>query len=284
MKRKTRKALDELPPDLRLILELRAGLKGRPYSHEKIAQVLGVRPAMVREAEAHAYRALSYDPSPRRLELGLAALRPLREPSLGLADVVESVEKLTPELIEHLRSKRDDIRKIRWDVFEHLVGEFLTHQGFKDVRLVGRDLKTSADIYATWVIDTTGMVLRFFVEVKRWKDTLGINVINEVLGALLTERERIGWHAGLIIAAGGFRQIKKLSRLEISLRGVELKDREDLLRWLDGYRPNRNGLWLPAPERALPAIEDFSRCWASARPNPPSQPTREKRRAAERQR
>jgi len=23
----------------------------------------------------------------------------------------------------------------------------------------------------------------------------------------------------------------------------------DLLRWLDGYRPNRNGLWLPAPER-----------------------------------
>lgn len=248
-----RSACASLPPQMRLVLELRYGFDGhRPHSYRKIAQVLGVRPKDIEQAQRYIHLALMGEPSSEWIDLGLDALRIPSRAELGLADVVATAEKLTPELIEHLRQQKDDISKVRWDVFEHLVGEFLTQQGFRDVRLVGRDPRTSADLYATWVIDATGIVLRFFIEVKRWEHRVGITVINEVLGAMLIERETFGWHAGLIIATGGFAKTKKYSPIELSLRGIELKEKNDLLQWLDGYRPNKNGLWLPAPEKSLP--------------------------------
>ena len=253
-----RSAVASLPPKLRLVIELRYGLDGqRRHSYRKIAQVLGLRPRDIRQAYSYTLLALRGDEKrfSEWVDFGLDALRIPSRASLGLADVVETAEKLTPELVEHLRRQRQDIRKIRWDLFEHLVGEFLAQQGFRDVRLVGRDPRTSADLYATWVIDATGIVLRFFIEVKRWEHRVGITVINEVLGAMLTERERFGWHAGLIIATGGFTKMKKYSPIELSLRGIELKEKNDLLQWLDGYRPNKNGLWLPAPERSLSDVQ-----------------------------
>jgi Restriction endonuclease len=102
------------------------------------------------------------------------------------------------------------------------------------------------------LLDSSGMVLRIFIEVKRWKDRVGINMINEVLGAMFTERERLGWHAGIIVSTGGFIRNGRFSTPELSLKGLELRAKEDLLLWLDNYRPNKNGLWLPAPERTLP--------------------------------
>jgi hypothetical protein len=140
-----------------MIVELRFGINGGPkHSSKDIAEVLGLQEEQIEIAMYHASRAMRHVPnsdfSLEFIDLGLAALRAPMQPPQALADVVESVKKLTPELIEHLRSRKDDLTKIRWDVFEHLVGEFLAHQGFKDVRLVGRDPRTSADIYATWVI------------------------------------------------------------------------------------------------------------------------------------
>jgi HJR/Mrr/RecB family endonuclease len=193
-----------------------------------------------------------------RIDLALSALRAPRTPPSVLRDVVENTDRLTPELIEHLKTNADDLRKISWNVFEHLIGEFLAHQGFRDVRLVGRDPRTSADLYATWVIDSAGLVIRFFIEVKRWKERVGIGVINEVLGAMFSEREAFGWHASLIVASGGFTDLRKHSQLEVSLRGVDLKGKQDLLRWLKEYRPNKNGLWLPAPERTMPVAANLS--------------------------
>jgi Restriction endonuclease len=89
--------------------------------------------------------------------------------------------------------------------------------------------------------------MRVFVEVKRWKDTIGIEVINQVLGAFLGERERFGWNAALVVTVGGFRDFEKWSREELTLKNVHLKDRTDLLRHLDGYKQRANGLWLPNP-------------------------------------
>jgi hypothetical protein len=186
-------------------------------------------------------------------DLGLRALRVPLPQTQALSDVIESIRNLTPDLVQHLRSHKDDLRKIRWDVLEHLVGECLAQQGFRDVRLVGRDPRNSADIYATWIIDSTGMVFRLFVEVKRWKERVGITVINEVLGAIFAERQRFGWHAGMIVSIGGFSDSERMAASYLSLKGVELKAREYLLRWLENYRPNKNGLWLPAPEKVLPS-------------------------------
>jgi HJR/Mrr/RecB family endonuclease len=176
----------------------------------------------------------------------------LIKPPIFLAHVIEGIKKLTPELILYLKVYKEAISAIPWQVFEHLVAEFLAAKGFEDVRLVGRDARTSADIYAAHTRDPLGTKIRFFVEVKRTREAVGIGVINSVLGAMLSERARVGWHAALIVATGGFRDMVKFSRQEISMRGVELADQSKLLMWLEGYQPTKTGLWLPCPERSMP--------------------------------
>ena len=230
------------------------------YSSKEIAKALGLEPQEVDFVHDNAFRQfrgagrpfgdIEKELSKPTNEL-LARIQIFRSPPVKLVDAVEAAETLTPDLIAHLKSHSDDLDKLQWDVFEHLVGEFLATHGFQDVRLVGRDPKTSADIYAA-TFGPLGVKLRFFIEVKRNRDAVGIQVINEVLGAMITERDQFGWHAGLIVSTGGFRQMRKYTPLELSLRGVEMKDKRDLLMWLEDYQPDKNGLWLPTPQRSMP--------------------------------
>lgn len=168
-----------------------------------------------------------------------------------LVPVIEKIRRLEPSLIAHLQQHNEDLGKIHPLLFEHLFAEFLAARGFDDVRLVGRNARTSADIFAAKFIPGPEIPLRVFVEVKRWKDTIGIEVINQVLGAFLGERERFGWNAALVVTVGGFRDFEKWSREELALKGLYLKDRDDLLRYLDGYKQHANGLWLPNPRADL---------------------------------
>lgn len=92
-----------------------------------------------------------------------------------------------------------------------------------------------------------GLEQRFFIEVKRWKNKVGIEVINSVLGALISERENFGWHAAIIVTTIGFKDIEKWTPYQLRMKGVELKDRDDLLRWLRDYQQKEDGLWLPNP-------------------------------------
>jgi len=165
--------------------------------------------------------------------------------------VIEKVEALTPELLRVLKESPVELNDLRWDVFEHLVAELLAQQGFEDVRLVGRDSQTGADIFAAKHVGGVNTELRFFVEVKHRKGAAGIEVIDQVIGAIVSERERFGWHAGLIVSSGGFKNFKRATRPQISLKGVELRDRDDLFQWLADYHPNCGGLWLPSPTRSI---------------------------------
>jgi hypothetical protein len=149
-------------------------------------------------------------------------------------------------MILHLKKHESDIKKLKPDVFEQLVGEFLAQQGFKDVRLVGRDPSTSADIYAVLFQASTNLQIKIFIEVKHTKNKIGIGVINQVSGAMFLERPEYGWHAAMIVSLVGFTETRKILRQDLELRGIMLRDREDLLRWLDDYKPNPNGLYLPS--------------------------------------
>jgi DNA-directed RNA polymerase specialized sigma24 family protein len=171
--------------------------------------------------------------------------------SLELIQVIETVKKLTPGLIAHLQSHESDLERLRWDVFEHLVAEFLASGGFHDVRLVGRNPQTSADIFAAHFIDFIGMKVRYFIEVKRWKKKVGVNIIDQVYGAMVNEREKFGWHAAMIVSLVGYKDFEKYDRQSLALKGIVLKDRDDLLMWLRGYKRNSNGLWLPEPDTIL---------------------------------
>jgi predicted Mrr-cat superfamily restriction endonuclease len=182
-------------------------------------------------------------------------LRELAIPVASIRYVVEEVAALSTELIQHLQGRHDDLARLDWEVFEHLVAELLAAKGFRDVRLVGRDYRTSADIFAVFTPEGFDIDLRFFVEVKHGMQKVGIEVINTVLGALFTERPQVGWHAGMVVSYGGFKSMMRYTPLQLKLMGLELRSRDDLLRWLSDYRPNRQGLWLPDPIRTLPLEE-----------------------------
>lgn len=185
----------------------------------------------------------------------LNCLESLDQQSAGtpvhLIPVIEQVRLLQPSLISHLKQHHDDLLKINPQLFEHLFAEFLAAQGFDDVRLVGRNRNTSADIYAAKRFVGPDIPIRLFVEVKRWTGKIGIEVINQVLGAYMGERERFGWNAAIIVTVGGFREFGKWSREELAFKGLHLKDRDDLFRYLDGYKQHDNGLWLPNPRTDL---------------------------------
>ncbi len=170
-----------------------------------------------------------------------------------LIEVLETVKQLNLHVITYLKEHQSELHKLRWDVFEHLIGEFFASWGYSDVRLVGRDPTTSADIYAVKKMDPSGVPIRYFVEVKQVKGRIGVNVIDQVIGAVLEERQRIGWHLGMIVSATGFTEFKKYSRPHLEKIGIELRDYGDIVKWLQDYKPSDKGLWLPDPLRRLHA-------------------------------
>jgi hypothetical protein len=160
--------------------------------------------------------------------------------------------KLTPHLIAHLKNCPSDLHKIPPQVFEHLIAEFYASWGFEDVRLVGTDPHTAADVFALSKKDPSGVSVRHFIEVKRWKDRVGVEVVNGVHGAFLRERIKHGWHLGMVVSLGGFKDFKSTSQMELKRLGIELRNGNQVLEWLKEYEPNHEGLWLPNPLRTMP--------------------------------
>jgi hypothetical protein len=252
-----------LTPREEKVLKMRLGLNATQKQHtqQAVADHFGVTRLRIRQIESKALRKLRHPSRAKGLKVFLespdAELRKFLEQRSSpqrlaeLVPVIEKIRRLEPSLIAHLQQHNEDLAKIHPLLFEHLFAEFLAAQGFDDVRLVGRNAKTSADIFAAKFIPGPDIPMRVFVGVKRWKDTIGIEVINQVLGAFLGERERFGWNAALVVTVGGFRDFEKWSREELALKGLYLKERDDLLRYLDGYKQHASGLWLPNPRTDL---------------------------------
>ena len=168
-----------------------------------------------------------------------------------MVPVIETFKKLEPSLIAHLQAHHEDLIKIDPKVFEHLIAEFLASSGFTDVLLVGQNRSTSADIFAMYFNAWLKIPQTYFIEVKRWKERVGIQVIQQVGGAMMLERARYGWHAAIIVTIKGCSKLQKWTKREIELMGIYLKDRNDLLRWLKDYKQTKSGLWLPNPRTDL---------------------------------
>lgn len=176
-------------------------------------------------------------------------LQPLTDEHTQVQDIeakkiIESARQLTPYLLHYLKTHTDDLPHLRWDVFEQLVAECLASRGFDEVRLVGQDSQTAADIFAIQRMDSSGARIRHFVEVKRWKDRVGIEVIDRVYGAMLGERPTWGWHLAMIVSIAGFKDTRKYTRQELEYKGIELRNRDDVVDWLNDYRPSDKGLWI----------------------------------------
>lgn len=185
-----------------------------------------------------------------------ATLEPEAEAAQIVAsEAIEAFRELKPDLIKHLQRHGEDLAKIRPDVFEQLVGELLRSTGWEDIRFVGRNPRTSADIFAGHYTPGGLGQHRMFVEVKRWRKRIGVEVFNQVLGAMISEREDFGWHSALIVALGGASDTRKYDRDQWRRKGLEVKDKEDLMHWLRDYKPNTEGLWVRRQEERTDAPE-----------------------------
>jgi len=236
-------ALDILPFDQRTVLVL-ADVDG--FTTEEIATALGRTIDEIRTWRAESIRAILTSAKDRQLLRSLRALFRIREPEVEVRAVVEQFRRLHPELMMHLKRHSEDLGQLRPDVFEHLVGECLAQRGFQDVTLVGRNAGTSADIRAVFHIPAISDVVPYFVEVKRWRDRVGISVINQVLGAMIAEEPKWGWRAAMVVSLAGFSEFRKTTKVDLGTRSIILKDKSDLLQWLSDYQPTKDGLWLPS--------------------------------------
>ena len=255
----TLEILESLDPIEAYVLKRRFGIGEREATEAELVDELydylgalrteGEVVEFVRETEARALRNLREPARSSRLRdlLNRTQEAEISEQYIPaeLAEGVERVATLSPQLMQHIRDDPEALSKVAPEVFEHLVGELLASQGFSEVKLVGRNPYTAADILVAHHVGSLGITHRYFVEVKHSRNRVGVQVIDRVYGAMLSERQSWGWHAALIVSLVGFADFRKVTREELALRGVELRERSHLLDWLQSYRPNKNGLWLP---------------------------------------
>ncbi|HEX5718589.1 MAG TPA: restriction endonuclease [Thermoanaerobaculia bacterium] len=203
--------------------------KGISFDDSQIARILGSNKAVVHDsfiATCSAFRAFFEEWT-----------------STDSQEITIEIAELTPDLIRHLQRNEEMLNDISWQVYEQLIAEFFASWGYQ-VSLVGRNSETSADIIAIRPPDKSGIAIRYFVEVKKWEDKVGVETINQVLGAIYSERVNQGFHVGVIVASNGYKDLRKVSTPSLSYLGLELRDGNDVKKWLSDYSPSKSGLWL----------------------------------------
>ncbi len=229
-----------LPPRLRDIYKLRTGMDdGRVKTTREIAFIFNVSETTIRREYKKAEKEVLKILSQKQLEHKIT--------NIDVSDILEKSKELTPYLIAYLKNNENDLQKMSWQVFEHLIAEFFASWGYKDVRIVGRNPQTAADIIALRKPDASGVEIRYFIEVKRWKNRVGVEVVDRVVGALLAEREKFGWHLGMIVSLADFKKMEKYKPSQLSMLGIELRNGDDVRCWLQNYQFHQKGLWLPDP-------------------------------------
>lgn len=247
------KVLDTLNPAEKAVIQLRFGIDSgveRPVAI--VADMLRILPEAVRHYERTALEKLRHPERAIKLSdyLDISAPKGTDAPNVQIQKSIEEIATLTPELMVRLKTHGGDFRDLAFGVFEHFVAELLAANGFDEVMLLGQSPDTSADIFAMKRFTDIDDELRYFVEVKRWKDKVGVQVIDAVYGAMLLERPKHGWRAAVVVTSHDFTDFRKYRGPQLKNMGILLKDRNDLLQWLSGYTPNSEGLWVP-PDHAV---------------------------------
>lgn len=234
------KILSKLSEKEDKVLRLRNGIgDGYPRTLEEISQIFNLSAATITRI---------FHEANRKLIKIISETTNLEEiPAVAVFSLIESAKALTPYVISHLKKHENDLRRIPWQIFEHLIAEFFAGMGYQDVCVVGRNAETAGDIVALNKPDKLGVVVRYVIEVKRQKNKVGVEVIDRILGAVSSERPKFGYHVAMVVSLAGFKDMKKYTPLGLSLLGIELRDGSHIQKWLREYQFNRKGLWLPNP-------------------------------------
>lgn len=115
----------------------------------------------------------------------------------------------------------ESLQTISWRGFERAVMRLLLHEGFEGVRLVGRTGDEGADLIA----HRNGK--RWLFQVKRWRQAVGLSVVERTQQALSVYRAQIP----VIVSLGGFDSEVRIQQQILMSHGIPLQvwDRQTLL-------------------------------------------------------
>jgi hypothetical protein len=130
---------------------------------------------------------------------------------LAICDAIQVLSR-DPTRVDELHPER----------FERFTAEYLRAQGLT-VNNIARVRGSGGDLIA---IDRTGN--RFLVEAKRWRGTVGIDVIWKLIGAMWEN----DYDVGMVVTSASFTRDARASKAVSTLR-VALKDFGDLATWLE---------------------------------------------------
>ncbi len=232
----------------REVIKLLYGLgDGYSYTYEEIGRIFKVSTSTIRRVEKKAIRKLQKSPEAADLLLQSEEAEKDKgaEIQLELQETLESIRELSVELLLYLKDHPDNLIKLPSNIFEQLVAECLASKGFDEIKLVGKNPHTAADIFAIEKSSKSGSRIRYFIEVKRWKDKVGVEIIDRIYGAFQSEKITWGWHIAMVVSLAGFKKMFKYSPRILELMGVELRNKDDVVAWLNDYRPSDKGLWMP---------------------------------------
>jgi len=124
--------------------------------------------------------------------------------------------------VNNLFISEPSLAAISWQAFERVVCRLLLLEGYEGVRLVGQTSDHGADVIA----HKHG--IRWLFQIKRWKNKLGIPVLDETLAALRVYRATIP----AVVALNGFDDPAREHQRVLMSRGTHMQfwDRSDLLR------------------------------------------------------
>lgn len=232
----------------REVIKLLYGLgDGYTYTYEEVGRIFKVSTSIIQRVEKEAIRKLQKTPEAADLLLQSEEADKDKgaESQIELQDSLESIREISIELLLYLKDHPDNLIKLPWNIFEQLVAECLASKGFDEIILVGKNPNTSADIFAVEKSSKSGARIRYFIEVKRWKDKVGVEIIDRVYGAFQSEKITWGWHIAMVVSLAGFKKMVKYSPRKLELMGIELRNKDDVVAWLNDYRPSDKGLWMP---------------------------------------
>lgn len=154
-------------------------------------------------------------------------------------------KELTPYVMAYFKKNPTELQAVDPYLFERIIAEYFASIGC-NVKLLGQNPKTGADILAVRTDDPVGVDIRYLIEVKRTKQKVGIQAIDRVLGTFSREKPERGWDKTIIVSRSGFTNFHATSRDKLDKLGMHLKGTEDIIQYLQSYKPRPDGgLWLP---------------------------------------
>ena len=152
------------------------------------------------------------------------------------SELIEIIHFTSAELIKYLKKHPDALYPIRPRQFEEIIAEILASYGW-EVQLTPATKDGGYDIFAISKDIKAGVRSSWIVECKKYRpeNKVGVDIVRALYGVKSNLKIANALIATTSCFTKGARDFKE-SRYDI-----ELKDYQDILEWINQYRPNPDG-------------------------------------------